>query len=113
MPMFPRLYDKQKPTYCKQLYLLLLQFFSTCSVIVDICCFSVAVCTAVEQLPLNWFYIRMPFFFLSKSVFWTHIGMTLVDFLSVGIHRIGSRIAVVVLPKHHLQEVFLDSCEIG
>lgn len=36
-----------------------------------------------------------------------------VDFLSVGIHRIGSRIAVVVLPKDHLQEFFLDSCEIG
>ncbi len=72
-----------------------------------------AVCTAVEQLPLNWFYIQMPFFFLSKSVFWTCIGMTLVDFLSVGIHRIGSRIAVLVFPKDHLQEVFLDSHEIG
>jgi len=46
-------------------------------------------------------------------VFWTCIGVTLVDFLSVGIHRIGSRIAVVVLPKDHLQEVFLNSREIG
>ncbi len=46
-------------------------------------------------------------------MFWTCIGVTLVDFLSVGIHRIDSRIAVVVLSKDHLQKVFLDSCEIG